>query len=93
VTKVYQELHGKWFGKSRFVGGAIDKQKNVAILEWMETTGKGQTQLRLGMDELRARFRNLDWQSRDKAIEVFNRACMNQNIFLIFEPASNLKNN
>lgn len=92
VKKIYQDLHGKWFGKSRFVGGVYNSQKNEALLEWVNTTNDGQSQLNIKFDEVRARFRNLEWIERDKALEVFNRSFTSNNILMIFEPSQRYNN-
>ena len=92
VKKIYHDLHGKWFGKSRFVGGVYNSQKNEALLEWVNTTNDGQTQLNIKFDEVRARFRNLEWIERDKALEVFNRSFTSNNIMMIFEPSQRYNN-
>ncbi|MHA1992573.1 MAG: hypothetical protein ACW981_11110 [Candidatus Hodarchaeales archaeon] len=92
VKKVYQDLHGKWFGKSRFVGGVYNSQKNEGLLEWVNTTNDGQTQLNIKFNEVYARFRNLDWMERDKALEVFNRTFSNQKVMTIFEHSQTYNN-
>jgi hypothetical protein len=92
VKKVYQDLHGKWFGKSRFLGGVYNPQKNEAHLEWVNTSNDGQTQLNIKFNEIFARFRNQDWSERDKALEVFNRSFTSQNVMTIFESTQNYNN-
>ena len=90
VKKIYQDLHGKWFGKSRFVGGAYDSQLNNAILEWKYTTDTGQTQLEIQSNQAVARFKNMSWTDRDKALEVFNNNFLGMGSIIIFEPRNTL---
>ena len=92
VKKIYQDLHGKWFGKSRYVGGAFNSRENEAVLEWINEANKGQTQLNIRPYEVYARFHDIDWMERDKALEVFNRTLSNQSITIIFEPNRNYNN-
>ena len=85
MKKVYLDLHGKWFGKSRFVGGAYNNQLNNAILEWKNTTDTGQTQLEIHSNHAIARFKNMSWTERDKALEVFNNSFLDTGSIIIFE--------
>ncbi|MFW9928101.1 MAG: hypothetical protein ACFFD1_01765 [Candidatus Thorarchaeota archaeon] len=92
VKKIYQELHGKWFGKSRFIGGMYDSQKNEALLEWSDTTNKSETQVKIRYDIVGVRFKNVEWFERDKTLDVFNRSFNSHNIMLVFEKEHNYKN-
>ena len=88
VKRVFQELHGKWFGNSRFIGGGYDKQNTEAVLEWLDTSGEkesGWTQLKIQPDEVYASFRSMDWIDRDKALEVFSRTFQANDSTVIFE--------
>ena len=73
VQVVYKQLHGKWFGKTRFLGSGYNQTTNIAVLEWM-SIDDANSQIRLELDpqEIVVKFRGLSPFDRDKAMEVFS---------------------
>lgn len=86
VQKIYRDLYGKWYGKNRFLGGMIDVKNNEAFLEWINMTDqKSQTRLEIRPNELIAKFNNVGFFERDKAINVFSDVLNAHNQPIMFE--------
>ena len=93
VQAVYKQLHGKWFGKTRFLGSGYDKTTNIAVLEWMSIEdANGQIRLELDSQEIFVKFRGLSSFDRDKAMEVFSDTLTGL-LPVIFNKANNYINN